>query len=148
MLLIAALKTFNMNMLKTITGNIISILVVLLIFWLIDLYKVKEPLAVAPDMHMVIECDSFDISLHVSNPSDQTIKYSYRIYVDSNSNQTLDSSDIFMYGQSDQKVRGYDETEGMVMRPLDRYKYYPLLAELKTDKLVEYYLTMGCESIK
>lgn len=114
------------------------------IFWLFINPGKKESLPVAPDMHMMIECDSFRTSLHIFNVDSKTIMYSYRVYVDINDNQLLDSSDVFLYAEENIKLRSLEEHQGMIMSPLDRYRNYSLLTQLTTDKLIEYYLSIPC----
>ena len=100
---------------------------------------------IAPDVHMLTECDSFVASLHIMNLDNKPIYYTTKVYIDTNDNNLLDSSDVFIYSHERNRLLPYGEYVNKPIKPLDKYKGYSLIAEITTDDMVVYYLSIPCD---
>lgn len=126
--------------------HLIWVLPIICVVGAISYLVINKPdrLPVAPDVHMMTECDSFVTAVHVFNPDDRAITYSYRLYVDINNNSLLDSSDVFVSSGPRKIVGPKDEDEGMKLRPAEKYKPYSFIVQVKTDELITYYASIPC----
>lgn len=123
--------------------------ILLVILWILVINRINKPqakkeLIVIPDMHIMSECDSFAVALHIYNLDNRLLKCSYNMYIDSNENSLLDPQDVLLYTEENIKIPPGEEYDGILKRPPIKYKKYSLLAELKTDKTVQYYLGIPC----
>lgn len=133
-----------MTKFRILLGITTTMLIGLFVAWIVKNWA-KEPLPVSPDIHMMTECDSFVTAVHLFNPDERAMKCSYRVYVDSNDNQLLDSNDIFICSEPPIRIGPFEEYKGMVVRPLTRYKRYSLIVQAKTEDLVAYYASIPCD---
>ena len=132
-----------MRKLRILIASLLGFILGMVLF-----YRCKGPLPIAPDVHMLTECDSFVTILHVFNSDVKTIRYSAKVYVDSNDNQSLDSSDIFLYSEPLTAVRPLEEHIGLPIRSLPKYKKYSFIAQITTEDMIVYYESIPCDQEK
>lgn len=127
-----------------VIGLATTLSLLLIVWWIVDRWP-KDPLPVAPNIGIIQNCDSMETTVKIYNPDIRTVMYSYKLYVDTNSNRTLDSSDILVATEPIRSLSPYSEYVGMKIRPSLDYKGYPFIVELITDKLVVYHVSIPCD---